>query len=194
MQAHRMAIVLLHELFYRQKMRPVLEPKPLRQPHLFIERENFLCHPRVKMEQSPHAPEKFPCFHEREIIRPGENPSVGQLLNRGRLIPSHACPLQHVQVAQSAFAFFPIRLEQVDRLTKLLVLPASLLHLLRDKAIHTPAHDTPEIAMMEFLEELRTAGEKSRFHHAGLDRKIATGQLKTVRDGPQAVADLKAQI
>src|SRR5437867_12448165 len=97
-QPHRMAVVLLHELLDRQQMWTVLEPEALCQPDLFVERENLLRHPRMKMHEGPHAPQKLACLAQRSIILSGEDAPIRQVKNRCGLMPGHPGPLEQVEV------------------------------------------------------------------------------------------------
>ncbi len=65
MQSHRVAVVLLHELFDGEQMGRIAEPELLRQPDLFVERENLLRHSRMDVEKRPHAQEKLPRVTQR---------------------------------------------------------------------------------------------------------------------------------
>src|SRR5437867_6066472 len=97
-QPHRMAVVLLHELLDRQQMRTVLEPEALRQPDLFIERENLLRHPRMNMHEGSHTPQKLARLAQRSVILSGKDTPIRQLKNRRGLMLSHTGPLEQVKV------------------------------------------------------------------------------------------------
>ena len=79
-------------------MRTVLEPEAPRQPDLFIERENLLCHPRMKMHEGPHTPQKLTRLAQRSVILPGKDTPIRQLTNRRGLILRHPGPLEQVKV------------------------------------------------------------------------------------------------
>src|SRR6476619_328940 len=156
-QSHRVLVVLLHELLDREQMRLIVIAEVLREPDLLIEREDLLSGSRVDMEERTHTPQEFPCLRQRQRIRTRQDPSVRKLPDGRRLKPSHARPLQQMEIPQTALAFLDVRLEQIHRLPEFLILPAPLFELLIEVQIAVLGHDLPPILAMKLLKEVRAS-------------------------------------
>ncbi len=193
-ESHRMPVVLLHELFDRQHIRPILKAKSLRQPHLLIEVEDLLRDAGVHVEQRPDTPQKLPGLEQGLVVLTRKNTPVRELLQGARLVPGHPRPLQHMQVTQAAFTLLHIRLEQIHRLTELLILPPTLRDLPLNVAVRPPHHHPPKVPALEVLEQIGAASQKAGFHHRRLNGDVGRGQLDAILDGPDAVAHLEADV
>ena len=87
-----MAVVLLHELLDREKMRAVGEPKLCGQPDLLIEGQNLLRHAGPDMKKRTNAQEKLPRLLDGPIVGLRKDAAIGQFTNRRRLIPRQSRP------------------------------------------------------------------------------------------------------
>src|SRR5262249_11554815 len=129
-QSHRVPVVLLHELLDGQEMRLVMKTQVLRQPDLFVERQDSLRRPRMDMEERTYPPEKFPGFVQRERVGSGEDASVRKFPYGRRMKARHPGPLHQMKIAKSTLALFDVRFQQIDRFSKLLVLAPPLFQFL----------------------------------------------------------------
>ena len=194
MEPHRVPVVLLHELFDCQQMRLVLEPEVVREPDLFVKREDLLRHAGSNMHECPHVPQKVARLVQRLVPLSRNESSIRQFTDRVRLVPGHPDPLEQVDVPQAPLALFDIRLEQVNRLAKLLVFFTAFLDFLRNKPVNSSCNHPTKVAAMKVLKQLGTSSEKSGFHHRGPDRQVCAGQPDAVLNCSDAVAHLQAEI
>ena len=81
-----MPIVLLHELLDRQQVRRVLKAPGSRDPDLFIEGEDVLGTPGMKMQFIADAPEEILGGLDRHGITGGQDAPFSQRFKGGRTV------------------------------------------------------------------------------------------------------------
>src|SRR5579863_8129446 len=103
-------------------------------------------------------------------------------------------PHRGVQIAQSAFAFLDLRLEQVDRIAVLGVAFAAFLELDLEELVLVAVEHVRDEQLVEIGVEFLVAAEKSRVEDRSLFLQVFVGEPHAIFRGANAVSDSKSGV
>ena len=113
----------------------------LSQGFLQIKAQTLLRHIGQKMQMAAHMPKKIIAFSKQLQLICRQHTKPDQIIQRLDLIAVSGNPKQRIQVAQSAFALFQIRLHQIARATGFFMPLIALRQLGGHKLARRTAHD-----------------------------------------------------
>ncbi len=146
------------------------------------------------MHVAADRPEKIFAAPEHVVFVAVENAAIDQFLWLAHPIDILGDPEQRVQIAQSALAFFDVRLDQIPRLSDTPVAFLALGKLGGDEfrrgTLHHFLVETGGQVVIEFC----IAVQKPRFEQCRADRHVRLGLADAFVDRPCRVADFLSHV
>ncbi len=190
----RLQEIELHEALDLRFARAVGEAHPLGDLALQVEGEAILGAPRDRVQVAAHRPEEILGAMELAIFGAAEQPRLDQLRRFADVVGELADPEERVEIAQAAFGFLDIGLDDVARVAHLLVAHVPLGELVGDELARAVGLDLALEAVGRGVIDLLVAPDVARLEQGGADRHVALRLADHLVERAAAVPDLHAEV
>ena len=194
MDRRRMLVVRAHQRGAGGLSFLGLEAEQRFNPFLHLESELIKMASRQEVQRITHAPEKIARLDHLRRFRLGDDSLLYQLFERMDLVLDLGQPHRRVQIAQAAFAFLDLRLEQVDRIAVLGVAFAAFLELGGEKLVLVAIEDVGDEQLVELGVELFVAAQEARVEDRGFLLQVIVGEPYAFLGRAHAVPDDQTRV
>ncbi len=163
-------------------------------PFLQLEGDLIEVAPGQKVQRVAHAPEKIARLDHLGRFGLRDDGLLHQLFERMDLVLDLGQPHRGVKIAQAAFAFLDLRLEQVDRIAILGVAFAAFLELGGEELVLVAIEDLGDEQLVEIGVEFFVAAQKARVEDRGFFLQVVVGQPHAFLGRAHAVSDDEARV
>ncbi len=161
---------------------------------LNVERKSLFRPSDEIVQAYPHVPEKGFRFLERLVFFLREDVVFDESRRVVDVVEVFSDPVERLQVAQAAFAFLDVGLDEVAAFALPRVPLVALREFCFDKILTVAGrHFGPEF-FAQFFVELLVAPQISRFQYRRADRDVLFGEADAFAERSRSVANLQAEI